>query len=429
MNTIPLPDNPTSLRALQSLLKQRSVLAALEVFHADLGDIFQIPLPGFNPVMLVGPEANHFVLVEQRHELRWRSEDDPVTRLLRHGILVEDGESHDVLRRQMNPALHRRMLDQYIESMWRSTDIVSAHWGDTQVQMLGAMRKLSLLILMQALFNVDIAPDMQRLWQPILKTLHYISPGPWVLWRDVPRLGYRKALQDMDDYLFQIIAQHRQTGPDDDLLGLLVATGMSDDLIRDQLLTMIIAGHDTSTALLSWALFLLSNHPEEQARAQAEVDTVIGESPPALAHIGELRYLDQIINETLRLYPPIHLGQRVAARDLEFQGYRIPAGQRVLYSIYLSHRHPAYWQNPAAFCPERFAPETSRERPPYVFQPFGGGPRNCIGMAFAQVEVKIVLARLLQKFQLTFSGHPVYKKMGATLEPKPGVGVRVRHRG
>lgn len=428
MKPIPQPENSTSLQALQALLRQRSVMAALEVFHADLGDIFQIPLPGFNPVMLVGPEANRFVLVEARADLRWRVEQDPVTRLLRHGVLVEDGESHDNLRRQMNPALHRRMLDRYVEVMWRSTDHVSADWGPAPVDMLKQMRKLALLILMQSLFNVDIAAELPRLWRPILKTLRYISPGPWILWRNIPRPGYRKALQELDAYLFGIIAEHRRSGPEDDLLGLLIAAGLTEDLIRDQLLTMIIAGHDTSTALLSWALYLLSIHPEVQARAQAEIDSVLGDNPPELAHVGQLRYLDQVVNETLRLFPPIHLGQRIAARDLDFQGHRIAAGQRVLYSIYLSQRDPRYWDKPADFCPDRFAPEYSRQQMPYTFQPFGGGPRNCIGMAFAQVEVKVVLARILQHFALGFAGSAVRLRMGATLEPAPGVSVTLERR-
>jgi cytochrome P450 len=151
---------------------------------------------------------------------------------------------------------------------------------------------------------------------------------------------------------------------------------------------------------------------------------VIGKNPPAYALVGQLCYLEQVINETLRLYPPIHLGSRVAACDLEFQGYRIPAGQRVLYSIYLTHRDPRYWRSPTDFMPERFVPEPARR--PYTFLPFGGGARNCIGTAFAQVEAKVVLARILQKCDLEFTGHRVYLHMGATLEPHPGVWVKVR---
>jgi len=428
LTTIPVPDQRVSFEGLQALLQQRSLLAALEVFHARLGDVFQIPLPGFNPVMLVGAEANHFVLVETRHNLRWRVEQDPITRLLRHGVLVEDGDSHDALRRQINPALHRRMLEGYVETMWQCTDAVIDGWDTTApIDMLVVMRRVALLVLMKTLFQVDFEPELARLWKSILRTLRYISPGLWVVWRGVPRPGYRAALRQMDDYLYQMISiRRRSTMPADDLLGALIASGMPDALIRDQLLTLIIAGHDTSTALLAWALYLLSNHTEVQAAAQREAAAVLGSQPPGFANLAELGYLEQVIHETLRLYPPIHLGSRVAAADLQFAGYRIPAGQRILYSIYLTHRDPRYWVNPSTFDPNRFSPEHERQRVPYAFLPFGGGARNCIGTAFAQVEAKVILARILQKYHLTFAGESVRPHMGATLEPHPGVLVRLR---
>lgn len=428
--TPPRPNERASRRAFRALLRQRSLLAALEVFHAELGDIFQIPVPGFNPVMLVGAEANHFVLVEERHNLRWRAESDPITRLLQHGVLVEDGDSHDRLRRQLNPALHRRMLENYVECMWQCTDSVVDDWAvDTSLDMLVEMRRITLLVLMKTLFHVDFAPEMDRLWGAILRTLRYISPGLWVIWRGVPRPGYRAALRQLDAYIYRIIELRRRSDmPHDDLLGSLVASGMPDALIRDQLVTLIIAGHDTSTALLSWALYLLATHVDVRQAAQAEIDAVLNGQPPGFAQLGSLRYLDQIVNETLRLYPPIHLGSRIAAADLEFQGYRIPAGQRVLYSIYLTHRDPRYWRSPAAFDPSRFSPEQARSQSPYAFLPFGGGARNCIGTAFAQVEAKVVLARVLQRYDLTFAGGSVRPHMGATLEPSPGVRVRLRRR-
>lgn len=428
--TIPVPNNLVSRQALSALIAQRQLMAALGVFHEALGNVFRIPVPGFNPVMLVGPEANRFVLVEARDALRWRSEQDPVTRLLRHGVLVEDGDAHDRLRREMNPALHRRALEGYVETMWQSTDAVISGWANVEgpVDMLVEMRRVALLILMETLFRVDFAPELDRLWTPILKTLRYISPGPWILWRAIPRPGYRTALHQLDTYLQQLITIRRADTARDDLLGMLIEAGMSDALIRDQLLTLIIAGHDTSTALLSWALYSLADNPDIQAKAREEVDRVTGGATPTLASVGEMRYLDQVIDETLRLYPPIHLGSRVAARDLEFNGYPIPAGTRVLYSIYLSHRDKHYWNQPEVFDPDRFAPEEARQRPPYTFVPFGGGPRNCIGTAFAQVEAKIVLARCLQTYTFAFAGPPVHLHMGATLEPRPGVQVTVQRR-
>jgi cytochrome P450 len=424
---IPTTDNETALLALQAMLRERSVLGAMQVFNDRLGNIFQITLPGFQPVMLAGPEAARFVLVSARDDLRWRSEGDPVTELLRHGVLVEDGESHDTLRRIMQPSLHKHMLTGYVEAMWRCTDQVIEQWesGGT-VDMLVEMRKIALLILMETLFKVDFGPDMDRLWRAVLRSIQYISPGVWILWRDVPRPGYTEALRQMDEYLYEIIRLRRQAvGEAADLLGLLVTTpGMSDDLIRDQLLTMLIAGHDTSTALLSWTLYLLGKHPEALNKSFAEVDTTLNGEPPTIEQTGSLRYVDRVLEEALRLYPPIHLGSRIAAVDLEFQEYRIPAGTRVMYSIYLTQRLAQFWEDRHAFNPDRFL-----NRPaPYSYLPFGGGARNCIGAMFAQVESKVVLARILQKYRLKLLRDKVYAHMGATLEPRPGVIMQVERR-
>jgi cytochrome P450 len=427
----PVPDSRAGRKALDALLRGGNILAALEALHAEMGDVFRIPLPGFNPLFLVGPEANHFVTVSGREDLRWRPEGDPVTRLLRDGLLVTDGDFHDELRRKMAPALHKQMLSEYVELMWRRTDQVSADWdGSRAIDMLVAMRQAALLILMDALFAVDFSPEMEKLWSSILKTLQYISPGLWVLWSGIPRPGYRGALRRMDGYLLRVIRERREhEGKGNDLLSQLIRTpGMSDDLIRDQLLTMLIAGHDTSTALLAWSLYLLGRHPEVLQRAQDEVDRIMGRQPPDLDGVNQLKYLDGVIKEVLRLYPPIHIGNRRAAKELEFQGYRIPAGQRVVYSIYLTHRMPEYWPDPQRFDPMRFEAEPSRLRPHYAYLPFGGGPRNCIGFAFAQVEVKIVLARLLQKYCFELASDGVHAHMGATLEPRPGVMMYARPR-
>lgn len=414
------------------MLRERSVLAALSVFHERTGDVFRIGLPGFRPVLLVGPEAARFVLVAGRDDFRWRTEGDPVTRLLRQGVLVVDGDPHDRLRQQMTPALHRQMLNSYAGAMLRCTDQILDTWQDGQTRdMLVEMRKIALLILTETLFRVDFTPELTRLWNTILGTIKYISPGLWILWRRIPRPGYEAALQAMDAYLYRIIRERRtqeaqQPSDNADLLGLLLSAGLDDDLIRDQLLTMLIAGHDTSTALLAWALYLLGRHPAAMDTLRAEVDDVIGSSTPGIEHVGHLRYTGNVIDEALRLYPPIHLGSRTAAVDIDYNGYRIPAGTRVIYSIYLTQRHKGYWENPAAFAPERF--DQAKRPEPYTFLPFGGGPRNCIGAQFGQVESKLVLARIFQRFTLTLTGTPVHAHMGATLEPRPGVLMQLRRR-
>ena len=426
----PTPDWASSWKALEALVRDRHLLAPLAALHADLGDAFQLPFPGFNPTVLAGPEAARFVLVDGRDDFRWRIEKDPVARLLRHGLLVEDNEAHDQLRALMTPALHRRLIERQVSTMVQCVDEMTRDWREgVAIEVVPALRRIILVCLTRILFNVDIAPDLHRVWEPLLRTLAYIAPSAWLVWPAIPRPGYTHALRQMDDYLFRLIAARRASAPaGDDLLSLLINAGLSDDLIRDQMLTLLIAGHDTATAALAWALYTLGQHPRVLAQTRAEVDSVLQREPPTASLIQQLHYLERVIKETLRLYPPIHVSNRLAARELEFAGRRIPAGTRVLFSIFLTHRHPRYWPEPDHFDPERFNAEKNPSPAPFTYLPFGGGPRFCIGSALAQVEVKVMLARLLQRFDFKVGTDKVTVRMGATLEPSPNFSMKVcRH--
>jgi cytochrome P450 len=427
---IPTPDITVARYVLRMWRREGHILGALEAMHHALGDIFALPLPGFRSVVMVGPEANRFLLTDERDKVRWRATSDPVTRLLRQGMLVTDGALHDDLREVMTPALHRSLFDAFAQTMIRSVDRVSDQWHEGSiVDLFTEMRRIALLTLMEALFAEDFSPHIQTLWHDILRSIRYISPGPWLLWPDMPRLGYRRARKRLDAYLYRLIALRRaQPAAGNDLLGKLIAAQMNDELIRDQMLTMLIAGHDTSTALLAWSLYLLAIYPDVLKRVQGEIDTVIGGQAPEYRHVRQLRYLDCVIRETLRLYPPIHLGSRIAAEDLTFGGFSIPAGTRVLYSIYLTHRDTKHWPQADVFDPDRFLPEQASTRPAYTYLPFGGGPRNCIGAAFAQAEAKMVLARVLQRYQFQLVGGKVRPRMRATLEPNPGIFAEVHRR-
>jgi len=438
---LPIADGPTGLTILKGLLRERSLLTALALMYRHVGNAFQITLPRFKPAVMVGAEANRQILVSERHKLLWRNDSDPVAQLLRQGILVVDGNEHDELRGMMDPLLQRRYILPHIPAFWGYTDQVSQTWKEGETRdMLVEMRKIALLILFGTLFKVDLAPDLERLWHPILDLIEFISPGWWIVFPKMPRhRKYRRARQIMDEYLYALIQRRRlelQADPNravqDDLLSRLVLIeGMSADLIRDQLLTMLIAGHDTSTALLAWTLTLLGKHPQAMERVRSEVDTVLGntDQPPTIDQINDLAFTDQVIKEALRLYPPIHVGNRRVATDMTLQGYHVPAETRLMYSIYLSHREEEHWHDPEAFIPERFDRQNEEHRPPLTYIPFGGGPRNCIGAAFAQVEVKVVLARLIQKYALELrNGEKIKPYMGATLEPHPGVMMRIHHR-
>jgi cytochrome P450 len=408
--------------AFHALVKEGSPLGPLKALAKYVGRFFQIPLPGFRPYVVFGPEANRKVLVTERDKVLWRN-TDPVTDLLRRGLLVVDGEEHDTYRSLMEPPLHPSSLTRYTSMMLAQTDRVSAQWQDGEVvDMLAESRKIALLIIMQALFSKDVWEDLSHIWTPILKAIEYISPGAWILWRKIPRPSFKKPLRALDKYLYGIIAERRRLQAKGkvesgkaDLLQHLIDAGLNDGVIRDQMLTMLIAGHDTSTAVLAWTFALLGQHPDIHARLIQEVDTL--EKSPLL---------DQVVRESLRLYPPIHIGNRRVAKEIQLDEGSIPSGERLFYSIYLTHRDPSIWENAEDFCPERFA--YGRKTPPFSYIPFGGGPRACIGGAFGQAEARIVLRRLLQTYSFEFTNHKIHAHMGATLEPRPGVRMRVTKR-
>jgi len=406
----------TGRAALRALIKEKSPLGPLKVMAKHVGHFFQIPLPMFKPYVVFGPEAVRKVLVTERDKVLWRN-TDPVTDLLDRGVLIVDGEEHDRYRKLMEPPLHPGRLPDYTQMMISQTDRVTSQWQDGEtVDMLFESRKIALLIIMQTLFSKDVWDDLPRIWNPILKAIEFISPGTWIIWRNMPRFGFRKPLKELDDYLFEIIEERRkEERKNNDLLQHLIDAGLSDKVIRDQMLTMMIAGHDTSTALLAWVFALLGQHPETFKRVISEVDTT---DKPQL--------LDHVIKESLRLYPPIHIGNRRIAEEMDFDGNKAPRDERLFYSIYLTHRDPEIWENAEDFCPERFA--HGRKTPPMSYIPFGGGPRACIGAAFGQAEARIVMTRLLQTHTFEFTGHKIHPHMGATLEPRPGVMMKVKRR-
>ncbi len=410
------PSSDLGLRVLRAWLKSGSPLGPLQAMADEMGYFFQIPLPGFNPYVVFGPQANRAVLVTQRQKLLWRN-TDPVTDLLRRGVLVVDGSEHDHYRKLMEGALHPAKLPDYAEMMVNQAKRVSARWQDgAAVDLLVESRKIALLIIFQALFSKDIWEDLPQLWQPILKAIGYISPGAWILWRQMPRPAFRTPLQKLDAYLYQLIADRRAEPPKADMLQSLIDDGLTDDVIRDQMLTMLIAGHDTSTALLAWVFVLLGQHPSMMHELQEEVDR--NDKPPLL---------DAVIKEALRLYPPIHIGNRRVAEPLELEEGVIESGQRLFYSIYLTHRDPRIWEQAHEFQPQRFV--EGRQTPPFSFVPFGGGPRACIGAAFGQLEARLVLTYLLRHFSFEpLAFERIHPHMGATLEPHPGVWMRVRRR-
>jgi cytochrome P450 len=241
---------------------------------------------------------------------------------------------------------------------------------------------------------------------------------------------HRLALAALDHAIYEIIAARRRGDTSgDDLLGLLIdvrdeqsGEGMSDRQLRDEVITLFVAGHETTAVALAWAWHLLAEHPGAAERVRAELAGALGDRAPATADLPQLPYARMVIDEAMRLYPPAWITNRQAIADDEICGYHIPAGAIVLISPYVMHRHPAYWENPERFDPERFTPERSAGRPHYAYFPFGGGPRQCIGKGLALMEAQLILGAVAQRFRLGHvPGHVVEPQALVTLRPRGGL--------
>jgi cytochrome P450 len=259
---------------------------------------------------------------------------------------------------------------------------------------------------------------------------------PWV-----PTPGnarFRKAVLALRKIVLDIIAERCRDGRDhNDLLSMLLAVrdeetgeGMKDDQLRDEVLTLILAGHETTATALSWTWYLLSQNPEAERKLHAELDQVLGGRAASVGDLPNLNYTGMVIDEAMRLYPPVWAVGREAIADDEIMGYHVPKGCNVVLSQWLAHRHPAFWTNPNRFEPERFSAERAAGRPRYAFFPFGGGPRMCIGNLLALTEAQIVLATVAQKYRLrVLANHPIGLQPLVTLRPRYGLKVTLERRG
>jgi cytochrome P450 len=240
----------------------------------------------------------------------------------------------------------------------------------------------------------------------------------------------------MDNTVYSIIAQHRANKVDSgDLLSMLISARdedggrMSDQQLRDEVLTFLIAGHETTALTLTWTWHLLAQHPEVERKLHQELDRVLGGRVPEFADLPALTYTERVIKESMRLYPPAWSLARTVISDFELRGYRIPAGANVVMSQWIMHRHPSYFPEPEKFDPDRWSPEKAQKLPRFAYFPFGGGPRQCIGSSFAMMEATLLLATIAQRFRFrSVPDHPVVAIPSFTLRPKYGMRMSVAGR-
>ncbi len=251
------------------------------------------------------------------------------------------------------------------------------------------------------------------------------------LWIPTPRnLAFKRARAELDRVVYDIIASRRRRhAPKGDLLDMLLAAreqgsgeGMTDRQLRDEVMTLLLAGHETTATTLTWTWYLLSKHPGAARKLRAELDVVLGGRLPGVGDLPALEYTQRVVRESMRLYPPVWVISRTAIEEDEIGGYTIPAGSILLLSQYAMHRHPDFWENPEGFDPDRFSPERSEGRHRYAYFPFGGGPRLCIGANLAMLETELILAILAQRYRLELlPGHPVEPEPLITLRPRYGM--------
>jgi cytochrome P450 len=440
------PPGPADFSWARTNASVRDPLPLLLDAYERYGPIFSMRLLHSRVVFMLGPEANHFVTVAHPENFHWReSSFGDLIPLLGDGLLTIDEDYHDRARAIMMPAFHREQVAAATEAMTIETDhAIGALPVGEVVDIYDWMRNLAMRIAMRALLGLDpdeagkgaaAAEHFERALGFYGIDYHLrLLRGPGSPWRRM--IASRTVL---DEIVFGEIAR-RRAKPDPrrrDILSLLVgARGaggeeFADQEIRDQVMTLMFAGHDTSTSTLTFMLHELARHPEVTRRLHEEQDRVLGGETPTPQQLEkEMPYLEMVLDEVLRLYPPAWIGPRRAVRDFEFGGCTVPRGAYVNYCSWASHRLPEVFPQPEAFIPERFTRERKAALPRGAYVPFGGGSRICIGKRFGQTEVKLVATKLLQRLRVeALPGRTMTIRQMPTLSPTGGLRMRVLERG
>lgn len=422
----------------------RDPLGFLTQWAREYGDA--VTLYGFRKAYLFShPDAIEEILVTQQSHMRKDRLLGIVGKVLGNGLVVSEGDFWRKQRHLMQPAFHRERITAYGNLMIEQTQTLTASWQNGEIRNLGQdMMALTLKVATQAFFGTDVPMAMHEIEQAMLRVqqqfdlrtrhmLLYLLPDP------IPtpnNLRYRRAVQELDQLVYRLIEQRRNDPVErGDLLSILLTLrdeageGMSNQQLRDEVMTFLLAGHETTALTLTWALTLLSQHPDVETTLLNKLQTVLGERPPTPADLPQLHYTDWVIREAMRLYPPIWAMGRYVASDCEIGGYPITAGSNVVISQYIVHRDPRWFDEPTRFKPERWANDLAKRLPPFAYFPFGGGSRVCIGKAFAMMEAVLVLATLMQQFHLELlPGQEIVPWAAFTLRPKQEIKVRLQRR-
>ena len=447
---------PRGVALWQSLRRLRgNPLEEYEALRVQFGDVVRLATLPHALYLLSHPDAVQYVLRDNARNYRKGVLLQPIAALQGQGLLTSEGDHWLRQRRFMQPAFHRRQLATGAEVMVDEARAVVQEWrqaGQTGAPVNVAERMNQLTFNVVGRVVLGVAPNtleeygrqLKAIAPQLLQYMQDRATQPWAppAWLPTPRnRQFRRAVAVYDTLVQQIIAARRHAlqsrrAPATDMLALLLAAsddpsgaGLSDHQLRDEVITFIGAGAETSAHALSWTWYLLAQHPEVASRVHAELDTVLGGRAPTLHDLPHLPYSRLVLDEALRLYPPSVVLPRQANTADTISGYSVPQDAIVVISQYILHRHPDWWSAPEQFQPERFTPAQAAQRHRFAYIPFGEGPRMCIGQAFALMEMHLVLATLAQAYTLqVVPAHPVVPALAVTLRPRDGLWMTVHPR-
>jgi cytochrome P450 len=444
-----LPPGPPPVNGLINTLrffnevKQVGMLKRFSDYFEQYGDFFVLQFGNVKSFMLANPDAIYEVLVEKSKQFYkasdYRNRQTGLARFLGSGLLTSDGEFWKRQRKLVAPSLHAKRIEAYAETMVDVTQRTIDGWRDGgELDVDQEMMRATLEIVGKALFQVDVSSHSKRVGRS-LTTIQQNMGGFTLIppWMPTPgKLHVNRAVRDFDDLIYGIIAERRRSNEDHgDLLSMLLLArddddnGMTDVQVRDEAITLLLAGHETTANALNWTWMLLAQNPDKEALLHEELDHVLGGRAPTLADLKQLPYTEMVVKESMRLYPPAYSFGRMAIEDVQIGGYDIPANSDINIFSYTAQRDPRWWDEPEAFRPERFSPENEKTIPRYAYFPFGGGPRVCIGNSFAMMEARLMLATMAQQFQLRLKpGQKIELDPLITLRPLGGMHMRVEQR-
>ncbi len=354
--------------------------------------------------------------------------------LLGDGLVTSEGELWKRQRRIVQPAFHKQRLQLLAASMVRATTEMTGRWTGERLDLAAEMTHLTLRIVGETILGADVSAVVDRcgesfaaLNEGLMRRI--MAPVNLPLW--VPSGANRRfaaRVREVDQVVYGMIAERRRAPGESDLISMLLAArdeetgeGMSDRQLRDEVMTMFFAGHETTATALAWTFFLVGKHPEVERRLRAEVSEVLGGREAGFEDLERLRYTRMVIEESMRLYPPVWSTMRNTEADDQIGDWSVPRGTWLLASSYLTHRLPSVWERPDAFEPERFSPERAAARPRFAYFPFLGGPRQCLGNQFSMMEAQLILATVTQRQRLELACETIEMAPLLTLRPVGGV--------